>query len=239
MHTLKQGHTAVVRTKEQLHLSNKRAAIAFPPSHVSLRGLLMTNPGHVDPGYEGPLHCTVINMGRLDYPLSAGDRIMRVLIFELDTPARASFSERAIAAGVDPRSPQITSELLERLSFDFVDVEKRATDIANGAVLRAGFIAAAIPILVALVGWFATVSPGIQSAREDIIKNRAQIDSMLPKLEEKSDVHQLEQKINAISAELAALKIQIEQAGKNYDRMQPVENRLRALEEKMVTVKPN
>src|SRR5262249_24111108 len=66
-HNLDQGHPAVLRTRENLRMGPCRAAIAFPPAHVSLKGLLMTNPGHVDPGHEGPLHCTVINMGHESY----------------------------------------------------------------------------------------------------------------------------------------------------------------------------
>jgi deoxycytidine triphosphate deaminase len=52
---LEQGATVVIRTAEIVRLIDNRSAIAFPPSHVSLKGLLMTNPGHVDPGYVGPL----------------------------------------------------------------------------------------------------------------------------------------------------------------------------------------
>src|SRR5690348_3710155 len=50
---LKTGETAVVTTLETLHLPPNVAGFGFPPSRVSFKGLLMTNPGHVDPGYEG------------------------------------------------------------------------------------------------------------------------------------------------------------------------------------------
>jgi dCTP deaminase len=66
---LAQGHTAVIRTKEKLHVGPRLAGIAFPPASLSLKGLLTTNPGHVDPGYHGPLHLTVINMSRLPFGL--------------------------------------------------------------------------------------------------------------------------------------------------------------------------
>src|ERR1700686_2113802 len=72
---LMQGHTAVIETLETLCIPKNMAAIAFPPASVSMAGLLTTNPGHVDPGYEGPLHLTVINMGRLPFTLKRGDRI--------------------------------------------------------------------------------------------------------------------------------------------------------------------
>ena len=60
-HNLDRGQTAIVTTREILHLRSNLAAIGFPPSHVSFQGLLMTNPGHVDPGYVGRLRFTVMS----------------------------------------------------------------------------------------------------------------------------------------------------------------------------------
>ena len=64
-YSLKTGETAVITTLETLHLPGDIAAFGFPPSRVSFKGLLMTNPGHVDPGYEGVMRFTVINMPKI------------------------------------------------------------------------------------------------------------------------------------------------------------------------------
>src|ERR1017187_8781427 len=113
---LKQGHTAVIRTREQIHLSPRQAAIGFPPSSQSLKGLLMTNPGHIDPGYSGHLHCTVINMAHSTFHLERGDPIMRVLIFQLDTnepePTAPYYNRAQLPRdGIGPTP--ITAELLD------------------------------------------------------------------------------------------------------------------------------
>jgi deoxycytidine triphosphate deaminase len=79
---LEQGHTAVIRTYENVALTASQAAVVFPTSSVSLKGLLMTNPGHVDPGYSGHLHVTVINFGSKPYSLEKGGRLLRALFFE-------------------------------------------------------------------------------------------------------------------------------------------------------------
>jgi dCTP deaminase len=63
-HSLEEGETAVITTLESFALDDKHTAVVFPVSSVSFKGLLMTNPGHVDPGFNGPLHVTVINMGK-------------------------------------------------------------------------------------------------------------------------------------------------------------------------------
>jgi dCTP deaminase len=128
-YALSQGHTAVLRTRETLNLGPKLAGIAFPPATLSLKGLLMTNPGHIDPGYRGHLHLTVINMSRESFPLRRGDRICRVLLIPLNEKAEAPYNDRH--PGVRP-SP-ITSELLGRLSVDFVDVEARAENCERGS----------------------------------------------------------------------------------------------------------
>lgn len=221
-HNLDQGHTAVIRTHERLRMGPSRAAIAFPPSHASLKGLLMTNPGHVDPGYEGPLHCTVINMGHESYPLHAGDRIMRVLFFELDSSNQVAPSAGGLPSGPVPN--QVTTELLARLSFDFVDVEKRAKSIAKEAISdatwRATWISALVPIAVAIVTFLGTIyfSP-LQTIKDDIVKLRSDLSGVPTKLEEKEDYHSLDTK-------LATLKEQFAKEDKFGERLRALEDRI-------------
>jgi deoxycytidine triphosphate deaminase len=159
-HTLLQGHTAVIKTKEILDLPADLAGIAFPPASLSLKGLLTTNPGHIDPGYNGPLHLTVINMSSRPFPLRAGDRVIRVLLIRLDGNPSASFRDRYPAFRLDP----ITPHLLQGLSIDFLDVEQRAIKIASdairGAQLRAAAIATLIPIVI---GFLAFVPPWLDN----------------------------------------------------------------------------
>lgn len=62
-YALSEGETAVVRTIESFKLGDSHTALVLPVSSVSLQGLLMTNPGQVDPGYHGQLHVTVMRYG--------------------------------------------------------------------------------------------------------------------------------------------------------------------------------
>lgn len=131
-HCLGTGETAVVTTLETLHLPANVAAFGFPPSRVSFKGLLMTNPGHVDPGYEGVLRFTVINMGKEPYHLESGGKIVTLLLFRLEANARANWSQRNPGGSHPP-----THAAINRLSRDFVDVEKRARDqgVKMGALI--------------------------------------------------------------------------------------------------------
>src|SRR4051794_40540747 len=126
---LKQGQTAVIQTMEELKLSAKQAGFAFPAARVSLKGLLMTNPGHIDPGYEGQLHVTVINFAKEPYLLRRGERLLRALIVELDRDAEKPYKGRI--------PNPIDDELLNRLSHDFLDVDARTQAAASRAISKA------------------------------------------------------------------------------------------------------
>ncbi|WP_431015994.1 dCTP deaminase [Bradyrhizobium pachyrhizi] len=177
---LMQGHTAVIETRETLRLSKGMAAIAFPPATVSMAGLLTTNPGHVDPGYEGPLHLTVINMGRLPFSLKRGERIIRLIIFELSGDVSAPA----------PKKPAVTPTLLDRLSLDFLNIDERASAAAKKEVAAAniakdiqaakmtfyvGMAAAAVALVGAAVTLYSAGNARDAEFRKEIVDLRNQI----------------------------------------------------------------
>lgn len=193
--TLGQGHTAVIRTREILTVSNDLAAIAFPPASMSLKGLLTTNPGHIDPGYKGALHLTVINMGKAPIALKAGERIMRVLFIDLngkqpDTP----YGDRNPSSAA---SNTITSDLLtRRLSEDFLDIERRAKQIAKSTVRSAQIWAAVIPIVVTIL----TVGGTLWVSRDNGVAPLAERVAKVEAAQAKDD------RFEKMEAEIAALK---------------------------------
>ncbi len=135
-YVLKPGHTAIVLTREELKMPQNLLAIGFPPSKgVSANGILMTNPGQVDPGYEGRLRFTVINMGRKDFVLAEGDVIVSLILMELKNASQSDWLTRHSGQKGGP----ITWENLNRVASDFVNVEARANEIAQKAVQDAEF----------------------------------------------------------------------------------------------------
>lgn len=140
-HVLAAGETILIRTKEELRMPDDLAAIGFPPAGLSVSGILMTNPGHVDPGYKGPMHVTVINMGTELHPFAAGERIFTVCFFQLSSPAKQGYVSRGEAGGFH------TQDNLGKLSRDFADMERRAQKIVNGAAGRVAITAALITVI--------------------------------------------------------------------------------------------
>jgi len=192
---LRPGQTAIMTTKETLHLRSNLAAIGFPPSHVSFQGLLMTNPGHVDPGYVGPMHFTVINMGSQEYPLRRNAPIVTLLVFELSDNSHRDWRARGNEAA------PIRQESIDALSRDFLDVTRRATEITEkgvkDATFRTTWIGGAFTAVVALVG-FASAS-FMPAWRYDLEKQMAGI-------KEWSNVVKTEARVASLESDLAAIK---------------------------------
>jgi hypothetical protein len=167
----------------------------------------MTNPGHIDPGYEGSMHLTVINMGKEPFPLKTGELIVTVLLVELAAPPKADWQARNGPPGPD-HAPKAA---LEKLSQDFVNVEERAQSIAKDAVDRAelvikqaqvrytllGSIATAVLafIAVALSGYFG-VKPQVDHLKEDITNLDKRMDERLT----------VEQRFQDVNRRLSALE---------------------------------
>ena len=198
---LKTGQTAIVSTKESIHLPSDYAGIGFPPSQVSARALLMTNPGHVDPGFRGPLQFTVINMGREDYILQTKALIVTLLIFKLGTQVDANYADR--------RSGQVVTAIeqsnIDALSPDFVDVQNRATHIARKTL---GYTTVGATVLALILGW----------AFNAIDRRVEGIDSITTRLT------QLEDENKSLTNELKTTKDQLESKMDLERRLEKVES---------------
>ena len=182
-HSLTTGETAVITTLETLHLPGNVSAFGFPPSSVSFKGLLMANPGHVDPGYNGQMRFTVINMGKESYPLARGGRIVTLLLFRLENAVHTNWAQRNPAGSHPPTHADISL-----LSRDFVDVDNRAERISKihgikwSAIVTiiGGLVIAAFPIASSL---FSKADIQDLKRRQDAVeydvKNRVEVDKKL------------------------------------------------------------
>ncbi len=212
-HSLKRGETAVVTTLEKLEFPGHIAAFGLPPSSVSFRGILITNPGHVDPGYVGRMRFTIINMGKEEYPFRRGDVILTLLLVEL---SRSSSKNWLARRGGKVEEPP-TQHNIDQLSADFLDVEKRATEIAKKAVGEAELdikkrqvvfpiVAALIALIASLVtGYIGWLKPAWQELDKvktevEVLKanlNIAKIDARLTKAEEVLGIKQTPQSVGS------------------------------------------
>lgn len=148
--SLGQGETAVVETLEYLNLPRSVAAIGFPPANVSRDGLLMTNPGHVDPGFSGRLKFTVINLGKKPIELASAKPICTLLFFSIETP---DFAYDQLDKTEKPPS-QADRALLSRLSKDFLNFNDRIKASVASGLKAAQF---STPIVTGIIAIFLTI----------------------------------------------------------------------------------
>ena len=130
-HLLQPGMTAVVETREVFHLPDKIGAFGFPPTAVSKVAVLLTNLGHIDPGYDGTIRFTLLNMGLDAYTLRVGDPIYTLLLFQLQQDSNKSYRDRHPQINAKTGSIGVDQPLLDSLSVDFLDVTSRAERAAS------------------------------------------------------------------------------------------------------------
>ena len=203
---LKPGHTAVVTTRETLHVPSTHAAIGFPPTTISNYGILMTNPGHVDPGYEGPLTFTVINMGREEFQLRPDDRIVTMLFFQLDGGAPDS-DYAARHPGV--AAPPVSQDRMTRLAPDMLDVDRRVKNIVEGAEAETRRAEAEtrrlsikVPLVLAIVVGAGTIFAPLVS---NLVSQNTDLQRRISILEDRKNQDQLQNRVNQLEQQVSKL----------------------------------
>jgi dCTP deaminase len=186
---LKPGRTAVVTTLEKCNFPAHIGAIGFPPNSVSSKGILMTNPGHVDPGYRGPMSFTVINMGSDDYWLIRGKKIVTLLLFKLQAPAKRDLSARG-RGGSDG-----VQNLLGVLSPDFLGIEDRVREAAESEENKTRRLALWVPIVAGFVAAIAALFVSIFPLRGEVSDLKASTAAL-------GEVKRLEGQIRTLEGEL-------------------------------------
>jgi deoxycytidine triphosphate deaminase len=79
-------------TLEELDLPDNIAATAFAMNEMSSQGVLVLNPGHVDPGFQGPLTVRIINIRETAKALAFGTPIFTVIFSRLPHPTRHGYA---------------------------------------------------------------------------------------------------------------------------------------------------
>lgn len=94
--TLQPGEVISLFTLEELEMPEDIAATAFPLNSQSSEGLLVLNPGHIDPGYVGPMTVKAINVKKTELSVNIGDKIFTLIFQRLPKPVRNRY-DRSIA----------------------------------------------------------------------------------------------------------------------------------------------
>lgn len=221
-HLLNTGDTVLVRTTETLKLPKSIGGLAFPPSSFAVKALLVTNAGHVDPEYSGPLRFTIINMGHQTQKLEAHERVGTLVLFSTHKQPERGWTTRNGGPGRVPNT-----EDLRYLSRDFAEVTRRTTRIARAQVrtaidrwdkrlaIAAFIVAVIITAVVGSIGLFSPVS-----------KLENKVDALRDEFTHAKKVDDLEERLKKIELSTSPQTNAI------------LENRIKELEKKMSSLKP-
>jgi dCTP deaminase len=116
-HTLAPGETLLIEVNEPFNMPTDKAGIIFAPNHLTKKGIIMTNPGHIDPGFEGKITVCLVNMGKDYVPFKQHDVICRLLVLKLDLDGPSC---NIVGKGADV-------DQLNSLHTDFAAVTSRMT----------------------------------------------------------------------------------------------------------------
>lgn len=86
-YTLGPGDIATFLTLEELNMPRDVAANVFPINALSRQGLLVLNPGHIDPDYRGVISVKLINVKNQSHTLFRGEEIFTAIFRHLPKPA--------------------------------------------------------------------------------------------------------------------------------------------------------
>jgi dUTPase len=113
------GGVVSILTAEDLDLPNDICATAFAINKMSSRGFLVLNPGHVDPGYKGPLSIKALNVRKVPMPLHSGDPIFTVIFQRLSGP---TFAYKSNIQSRQTREHEFNSTVVETSPKTLFDV---------------------------------------------------------------------------------------------------------------------
>lgn len=221
---LKPGETVLVEVEEELEIPANYAGFGFPPASVAVQGLLMTNPGHIDPGFKGRLKFTLINMGKKELQIRNGDVIFSTIWVKLHMEVERDYLKRR------PEYKYIgpNEQNLSVLNKDFLNIDRRARntarevskrffkkteDLVRKTNIHAGIIAVVFSIVTFLGSYFLT---GFHEERKNIIQNEKDIASLKATMETKSNkeiddlrnsIGKIQHELNVINKYISASKV--------------------------------
>ena len=197
-YTLGPGQAIVVDTAETLNFPNHIAAFGFPPTTISDRAILMTNPGHIDPGFRGKLSFTLINMGREPYPIKQGMTVATLLVIKLANAPTKDFTQR------HPKFSQAEPTILDlyRLGRDFLDLDQRTRKAAETVVrqenLRMGWAGVLLTVVTAVL----TAALALGAA---VLQSRAAVGELKEKISALESQQKIESRLKEVEMKTSHL----------------------------------
>lgn len=157
-HRIAPGESVIVSTMEFIALPDNIGAIVFPPSgQLSSKAILVSNIGHIDPGYKGNLRFTLINMGREPFDINGESKVGTILFFKTSTSVDSGWCARAKLDGkgleTSGGKPEPDKVEIDALAKGFADMDNRMEKIAKEHLNGNKYLlwAVGVPLIVTII----------------------------------------------------------------------------------------
>lgn len=153
------GETIVIELAEDIKIDKGFGGILMPPNSLTKNGIIMTNPGHIDPGYRGKLTVCLINMGKDTITIETKSVVATLLLFKLSS-ASGGYNK--------PPGTGVNIAQLSKLSRDFANISERSYNYIKKSIW--GHLTAAMAIASLGVALLAIVVPSISTTLSGLLE---------------------------------------------------------------------
>jgi deoxycytidine triphosphate deaminase len=208
----------VVRTRERVRMPRDLCATYAPLYRLSRQGVMLLNASLVEPGYDGPLSCFLVNFSSQTITIAPDDPIAKIAFLRL-TQAPATFAPEAFD---DAGYESGLSASATRFHRSFMDVAgiadhaaDKATKSAKGAVVWGGIVIGVLLFWAQLEpltsSWLRKVPGWPMNATDRAVDAQIKlgIEGKLKELEYTRKALQLETEVQTLRNELQELKSRV------------------------------
>ena len=166
------GGIIAIFTEEEIVLPNDICATAFAINDLSSKGLLVVNPGHVDPGFRGALTVKALNVRKTPIVVHHGDPIFTV-VFQRLTSATKGYQPNVSREERERLFNRTVVETAPRTFFDMMAADRNGpypgreevrTMIASHWASRVSVAASILILIFAAVSAYTAMFPRSGSA---------------------------------------------------------------------------
>lgn len=130
---VKPSEIVTMLTLESVKIPLDCVGTVFAINNMSSRGFLILNPGHIDPGYNGPITICAINLSKIEEPLYLEKPIFTLILNKLDKPLTMAegFQSKFEADKRGRYELELFSKKFSRLSNSFFDIASNHEDLSD------------------------------------------------------------------------------------------------------------
>ena len=127
------GECIVIQTLELLKVPNDICAYYHPLNRLAQKGVMLINASVIEPGYEGPLSCFLVNFSSQDVDLAPAQAIAKITFEKVDS-AITNYKPRVVDVSAYEAALALSARRFKKSFLGVSGIEERATKAAKKSV---------------------------------------------------------------------------------------------------------